>query len=219
MEKRVLLCDFTGVYEKEGLCGSGTAIGFSDLAGTDMYIDGEAEKEILKRLSKAGFPGGYALRFLDNGNHHYMTRLLASFADEPFDMITLDNHTDDQPPAFEGLKSCGSWRLDIRKENRYLERSMLIRKPEDMGTEYEVSERPLYISLDKDILSTDVLETNWDQGEMSRKELFEVLDMFFETRRIMAFDVCGEDAPERPWDRNRRFNLELIERYTGTGCS
>ncbi len=206
----VLICDFTGVYEKEGLIPAGTAIDLKDISGTGMYIDEEAEESIRKRLQDAGFPGEYRLRFLDNGNYHYMTRILASYIDVPFDLITFDNHTDDKPSAFEGLRSCGSWRLDIKKENRMLQESILIQKAEDLDLLHVRSALPLYISLDKDILSGDVLNTNWDQGDMTEEELFGILDMLYKTRNVIALDVCGEDLPDKPCALNAAFNKRIM---------
>lgn len=207
----ILFCDFTGVYEREGLERYGDFIDMKDMSGTGMYIDEEAEAKIHEKLESLSALDRYRLRFLDNGNYHYMTRILASYIREPFDLITFDNHSDDKPPAFEGLRSCGSWRLDIASENRYLVNSMLVRRCSDLETEYITSDRPLYISLDKDILNTDVLHTNWDQGDMSGDELFEILDTLLAERRVTAFDVCGEDLPDAPIDANKRFNEKIID--------
>ena len=210
MDADVLICSFTGVYEREGLTEDYDTVDLSDLSGTRMYIDDASELEIRKRLEAVGFPGDYGIRFLDNGNYHYMTRIMASFIKEPFDLITFDNHTDDKPPAFEGVRSCGSWRLDAALENKYLRRSMLIRRAGDMKEGYTASELPLYISLDKDVLSEEVLSTNWDQGSMREEELTLILKELYKTRRIIAFDICGEDLPDEPCKNNLEFNRRMI---------
>ena len=139
-----------------------------------------------------------------------MTRILASYVQEPFDLITFDHHTDDQPPAFGGLKSCGSWRLDIRSENKMLKGSMLVQDRYGFERDYVPSDMPLYISLDKDILSEEVLKTNWDQGDMGGEELFDILTMLFDTRDVIALDVCGEELPDAPCGANKQFNEKLI---------
>lgn len=211
----ILFHDFTGVYGREGLSGYGEFIDFRHLSGTGMYVDEEAERSIHERLAEKGGAKGYGLRFLDNGNYHYMTRILASFISEPFDLITFDHHTDDKPPAFPGLRSCGSWRLDIRNENSLLKGSMLIQDMEDFGSCYVPSDLPLYISLDKDILSEKVLRTNWDQGDMSEEELFSALRSLYDSRRVIALDVCGEDLPDAPCEANAAFNKKLIEEFGG----
>ena len=206
----MLVFNFTGIYEKEGLTDLGTLIDLRDLTGTGMYIDAGSESEIKERLFRGGYHKGHMLRFLDNGNYHYMTRVLASFIGEPFDLITFDHHTDDQLPAFFGFRSCGSWRYDIRQENKYLNRSMLIQRYEDFRSSYEASDLPLYISIDKDVLSADELNTNWDQGDMSVEELTDILRELFAARDILAVDVCGEDLEDRPYEANKAFNLSIV---------
>ena len=212
---RILICDFTGVYEAEGLIDAGDVLDLTDLTGTGMYVDDEAECEIKRRIGALEVScgrniGSYGLRFLDNGNYHYMSRILASYVNEPFDLITFDHHTDDQPPAFEGLRSCGSWRLDIARENRFLRQSVLIQSYGDYEAKYTLSGLPVYISIDKDILSTDVVKTNWDQGEMKEEELYDLLEKIGSAARIIAMDICGEDLPENPAKMNRDFNLRFI---------
>ncbi|MBQ9360290.1 MAG: hypothetical protein IJT96_04570 [Lachnospiraceae bacterium] len=211
----ILFCDFTGVYGNEGILRYGDVLDLKSLSGTKMYIDEEAELKIREKINGLGGPAGYKLRFLDNGNYHYMTRILASYEQDFFDLITFDNHSDDKVPEFSGLKSCGSWRLDIREENPYLAGSALIRKREDFEKNYVPSDLPLYISIDKDILSEEVLNTNWDQGEMRDYELFDMLEMLFSSRDVTAIDVCGEDLPDAPIEANRLFNEKLIRVISG----
>ncbi len=229
----VLFCNFTGVYINEDITSEGTLLDLSDLSGTKMYIDEGAEVEIRKRtdglicakdevavkssdedcnmICRHTGSLGYRLRFLDNGNYHYMTRILASYVDEPFDLITFDHHSDDQSPAFGGIKSCGSWRRDITAENHRLESSMLVQRYDEFDAVYTPSELPLYISIDKDILSDKVLTTNWDQGDMTLEQLFELLDRLIREREIIAVDVCGEDLPENPYEKNKEFNKAMMQ--------
>lgn len=206
----ILFCNFTGVYDKEGILSLGDVLDLRSLSGTGMYVDKEAERAIRDKLDVLDGLCRYKIRFLDNGNYHYMTRIFASYVQEPFDLITFDHHTDDQPPSFGGLKSCGSWRLDIRSENRMLKGSMLVQDRDGFERDYIPSDMPLYISLDKDILSEEVLKTNWDQGDMRGEELFDILKMLYDTRDVIALDVCGEDLPDAPCGENREFNEMLI---------
>ena len=87
---------------------------------------------------------------------------------------------------------------------------MLIRRAGDMKECYTASELPLYISLDKDVLSEEVLSTNWDQGSMREEELTLILKELCKTRRIIAFDICGEDLPDEPCKNNLEFNRRMI---------
>ena len=61
------------------------------------------------------------------------------------------------------------------------------------------SGRPLYISLDKDILCAGEAAVNWDQGEARLEDVFEVLKAAFALRPVIGVDLCGEN-PERMGD-------------------
>ncbi len=50
---------------------------------------------------------------------------------------------------------------------------------------------PLYVSVDKDLLSTKEVLTNWDQGEVSMKCLLELLKAVCRGRRLLGADICG----------------------------
>ncbi len=49
---------------------------------------------------------------------------------------------------------------------------------------------PVYLSIDKDVLARDVVQTNWDQGVMRMEELMTAIRML--PGRIIASDVTGE---------------------------
>lgn len=55
---------------------------------------------------------------------------------------------------------------------------------------------PVYISIDKDVLSRKVLHTNWDQGIMTEAELHRELGRFTTDPEIhiLGADICGEPA-------------------------
>lgn len=55
---------------------------------------------------------------------------------------------------------------------------------------------PVYISIDKDVLSRKVLHTNWDQGIMTEAELHRELSRFTTDPQIhiLGADICGEPA-------------------------
>ncbi|MCR5650516.1 MAG: hypothetical protein K6F86_04985 [Lachnospiraceae bacterium] len=202
-----LICSFSGVYEGQRITAVSDIVDFSDMRGCSMYVDEEAEKIILDRLSGHSFTG---LHFIDNGNYHYMTRLFLSFVRDEFDLCLFDHHTDDKPPAFGGLKSCGSWVYDIRNENAFLRDLVHIRKKGD-ETGLFPGERPVYISVDKDVLSADVLHTNWDQGDMTKEEFFEIFTGIIKTRPVLGIDICGEDEPDKSRVENDAFNMEIID--------
>ena len=80
MKEGTLICDFSGAYAAQGFLpwveenGSGVEVlSFKELEGTSCYCAPEAALAIGKILP-AVLPG---LRWIDSGDYHYMTHLLA----------------------------------------------------------------------------------------------------------------------------------------------
>ena len=63
----------------------------------------------------------------------------------------------------------------------------------DGGEEEPKKRRPLYISLDKDILCEEEAAVNWDQGTVRLSEVLEVLEAAFRSRPVIGADLCGEN--------------------------
>ena len=83
---------------------------------------------------------------------------------------------------------------------------------------------PVYISIDKDVLSRKVLHTNWDQGIMTEAEFRRELDRFTMAPdiHILGVDICGEPAynacrrlldDTRDLRRSDGVNRRLLEHY------
>ena len=83
---------------------------------------------------------------------------------------------------------------------------------------------PVYISIDKDVLSRKVLRTNWDQGIMTEAEFRHELDRFTMDPdiHILGVDICGEPAynacrrlldDTRDLRRSDGVNRLLLEHY------
>lgn len=83
---------------------------------------------------------------------------------------------------------------------------------------------PVYISIDKDVLSRKVLHTNWDQGIMTEAELHRELSRFTTDPQIhiLGADICGEPAynacrrildDTRDLRRSDGVNHRLLEHY------
>ena len=132
----------------------------------------------------------------------------------PFTLVLFDRHSDDQPGAFgEGLLSCGGWVAASRRDNPFHRHTVWIQAPADPIPPLE---GPVYLSIDKDILSTDYARTNWDQGTMSLSELKDRISQIAARVPILGIDVCGGLAVSkgaRPEDIaiNRRTDEELQE--------
>ena len=56
---------------------------------------------------------------------------------------------------------------------------------------------PVYISIDKDALSPSYAATDWDQGNMSLRQLELLLGEVASKHRIIGVDICGELTREK----------------------
>lgn len=239
-----ILLDFTHTYGniKETADRGLRYVDLSDIQGTDMFCTKEAAAEIRKRLKNIG-PCG--IHFLDSGNYHYISLFFAEKIQEPFSMVLIDHHTDMQKPMIEDLLSCGSWAGVMILRNPYLKQLVLI-GPEKTAMEtieeklrsklvcisMEQIERaeaeeeikridlglPVYISIDKDVLSPYYARTNWNQGDMSVDILKKLLLEMFVHQKVIGVDVCGECSTQEPFPRlteDTRINKETNEKiYT-----
>lgn len=228
MKKSILVCNFSGVYEAQGFLqwlqekGAGIQVmQMADIQGTNCYCDQAAQEEIAKRTA-GELP---RVRWIDSGDYHYMTFILAKRETQPFHLLLMDNHPDNQEPAFSGVLSCGSWVKAMREENPLL-KDILWVGPE--GGDYREwinlrrGER-LYISLDKDVMAKDWARTDWTQGEYSLEDIENILKEAFDKMDVCALDICGEIAQGKgATPQDRRINFEtniqlytLINQYVG----
>lgn len=61
---------------------------------------------------------------------------------------------------------------------------------------------PVYLSIDKDVLARDVVQTNWDQGVMRLEELESAIAML--QGRLIGSDVVGDVSSYRYRSRSKR---------------
>ena len=59
-----------------------------------------------------------------------------------------------------------------------------------LGTTLSDTREPVYLSIDKDVLARDVVQTNWDQGVMRLEELESAIRML--QGRLVGSDVVGD---------------------------
>ncbi|MCR5657560.1 MAG: hypothetical protein K6G06_08870 [Butyrivibrio sp.] len=263
---KVLAIDFTGIYENEGFSFlkrnssrsllmkpdekvEVNSVSFKDISGTNCICDDYACAAIKDRLVECGAAGAY-IRFFDNGNYHYMSKLLIDDLFENggfpvnlkggFNLVVFDHHPDMKWTSYGDILSCGSWVLNTLKDRPQLDKVYIVgadkglisevweEHPEFQGKVFfleSVSEledhegtfsRPVYLSIDKDVLSGDALATNWDQGDMSL-DVFKYSLGYLKDRlgdKIMAVDVCGEVTP----DDDRAFSKLGIEASDMINC-
>ncbi|WP_022775951.1 arginase family protein [Butyrivibrio sp. AE2015] len=80
------------------------------------------------------------------------------------------------------------------------------------------TEYPVYLSIDKDVIETEYLRTNWDQGEFTDSEVLEFTRALLTGRKVIGVDICGECAPdqegidlEKAIAQNDQFNRDILE--------
>lgn len=222
---KVLVTDFSGAYGEEDFTlwlqdngHQAIILSFAALEGTSCYCDPAAEKAVREALP----PVLPRVRFIDSGDYHYMTHILALSETEPFHLLLLDNHRDDVEPEFEGVLSCGGWVKTMKERNPLLKSVLTIGPegcPEDIpeGWLEERKGERIYISLDKDIMSREYARTAWTQGNHSFSRIASILRKVASSDvRIAAVDICGELQLEKgagPHDLsiNKLTNTELIK--------
>ncbi|MBQ9410770.1 MAG: hypothetical protein IJU21_04095 [Bacteroidales bacterium] len=221
MKEGTLVCDFSGAYGAQGLIGwldengsNPKVLDFTRLDGTSCYCDSTAQEEIARRLPES-LPG---IRWIDSGDYHYMTYILAKRETQPFHLLLLDNHPDNQDSAFGGILSCGSWVKAIR-ENPMLKGVLTIGPEMKEYPEGWAKGKRVYISLDKDIMSREYARTNWDQGEFSLPDVEFILRKVALEGEIAAVDICGESSPAKgATPEDARINFETNTKLYNLIC-
>ncbi len=216
-----LILEFTGLYEATSFNGDVAfdILDFRDLSGLSMYIDPESENLVRDKLKPYGYAG---LHFIDNGNYHYVSRLFLEKIEKPFSLLVFDNHTDDQEPAFGGMRSCGSWIRDAKEDFKGLLSSVKLYQGVKKTTGELTEGLPVYISVDLDVLSVEELKVNWDQGDMTLSQLKGLISETFEKYEILGIDICGGCLAEdlnslegnrRVFEELKHFIRSIYERY------
>lgn len=235
MKPSLLIADFSGMYEAEGFLQvlqdrrvPYRQVRLGDIEGTCCYCDPEAEAEIIRRLAPNPEE---RVRWIDSGDYHYVSKILAAREREPFTLVLVDNHPDDQAPAFGGVLSCGSWVKDLRESCPMLEEAWTLGPDHRIRNLSGTADRELeegiddlvaalegkrvYLSVDKDVLDRTFARTDWSQGTYSLDTLKGWLDRLLRLD-VVAVDVCGGLSPAqgaKPQDLrvNGETDVELQE--------
>lgn len=88
---------------------------------------------------------------------------------------------------------------EILDRVQFVKESELKKHPEDFSSlvcsEFaSVLSPSIYISIDKDALSTAEAATNWDQGSLTFNQLADTLKSLAANHKILGIDICGERA-------------------------
>ena len=212
--KPVVITDFSRAYPDQGfpeaLKGEGVRfdlLDMGDMEGVRCYCDAASAREVRRRI--ASYTGKPGIHWLDSGDYHYMTLFYASAFKNPYTLVLLDNHPDDQEPEFPGVLSCGSWVKTLRETCPALAGTVSI-GPGGSRPALPGSLGDVYLSIDKDILSPESARTDWSQGDFTLEEVAEIVaDVFLRADHVLGADICGElstDHGATPEDC--RINLE-----------
>ena len=91
-------------------------------------------------------------------------------------------------------------RLGMRHSRAFPSMSALI---EALSATLAAASEPVYLSIDKDVLARDIVQTNWDQGIMRLEELAAAIRLL--QGRVLASDVTGDVSSYRYRSRFKRF--------------
>ena len=88
---------------------------------------------------------------------------------------------------------------EILNHVTFIRESELKKHPENLSSLVcselaSVHSSNLYISIDKDALSTAEAATNWDQGSLTFEQLADTLQVLAQSHKILGIDICGERA-------------------------
>ena len=191
-------------------------------------MDDEARKYLLEEIKERS--SLTSIHLLDSGNYHHLSRVYLDLIKEPYNLVVYDNHTDMQFSAFGNILSCGSWIADAYESLYYLKKIIVIGANSKYieACEFNKDERvifadsinevslgndlPIYISVDKDVISENEFISDWDQGSMSLAVLKKEMEFLIDRFRVIGTDICGE--PDNSDDINislsNNINKELV---------
>lgn len=212
----LVIMNFSGIYALEHFYDQLPFLWLdcSQLVGTNGFLDTAAQLKIKQKMLPLSYRG---IHYIDNGNHHYMTKLWLEKITTPFCLVVFDHHSDMEKPLFTDILSCGSWIIDSLKDCDQLKRVILVGlsseqvaaiEPDFLARVICVPDRqmlledvfipslclnlPVYLSLDKDVLSVKELQTTWDQGSMTQAELHYFLQLLLSSVKLLGVDICGD---------------------------
>ena len=194
MELNTTILEMTDAYLHQSFYKSKKHINIidcRDIEGTKCYLDDEAKAKIIERIGNESSKG---IHFIDSGNYHYLSLLWLSKLDEDFNLILFDHHPDNQPPSFGMITSCGGWVLEATESLPHL-KNVYTFGVGDMPSLSDIpTDLPIYISIDKDVLSRDYAITDWDQGDMTLAEMTDIIKNILECRTLIGVDICGDSG-------------------------
>lgn len=189
-------------------------------------------KKVLDSISEKIKKVENSLFFIGAGEYHHFTYMLLKKFDKTLSLIVIDKHVD-YSDTYQGFITCGSWLKDAAGLKQIGEIFVL---SEDKRNVYNNKVKifspleykkikpclPVYISIDKDILTKSSINTTWDQGHCQPKTLIEIVSYFLSAFEIVGADICGEPplqffSPEHK--KSEDINLKLLSIFTAKSQS
>lgn len=159
--------------------------------------------------------------YLGSGDYHHLTlSILEQFGiTENFTLILFDHHHDGHDFPYEEMVSCGSWLNNALETTPFLKEILITGVSEEnaregnwnqkirMLTEEEWTEetvtqffgtiqtQAVYVSIDRDLLATNEVLTDWDQGTLSLAALLAALSLLLKNHTLIGADICGDVRP------------------------
>lgn len=192
---------------------------FSTLEGTNCYCSEESAAQIRQAIS--GFPLSAVHMIGTGDYHYitlfWLERIREPFSLVLFDNHPDDQPSAFSP----GTLSCGSWVAEARKLpnciGTYWLSGLAERQPGKSvaarglvngrgpsvslggmsvakilpGCLAGCTGKPVYVSIDLDVLSRDYARTDWDQGSMTLEELSGAILELKKSSQIIGVDICG----------------------------
>lgn len=214
----LVIMNFSNVYLEETFYRQKRVVwvNVTDITGVDCFCDNEAAKRLTQRMADLS-PRG--IHFIDSGNYHYVSKFFLDKLTEDFILVLFDHHPDMQPSLFEDILTCGSWVKRALDTNPHLKKVVMVGTSDELlehiepmyldrileFRESQLDDReawrkfyamqfdlPIYISIDKDVLSPKEIRTTWDQGKATLGDLKRLLSILLENNRLIGVDICGE---------------------------
>ena len=126
--------------------------------------------------------GGWVLEVLKN-NPFVQSVTLIGVADHLVDEIREELSASDNAAILDKVKF-------IRESELNSELTLFT----SLSTLHIPHSTSLYISIDKDAISTNEASTNWDQGSLTYDQLASTLTALAQNHKIQGIDICGERA-------------------------
>ncbi|HBT38537.1 MAG: Uncharacterized protein XD58_0885 [Thermotoga sp. 50_1627] len=200
MKEDVLLLDFEGVYLfQPRLLERSKHLDLRHLRSVKYMCDQTTLTLVGKLVERA------KVVFLGDSAYHHFSYIFLTLIDTPFELVVFDNHRDDMRKN-STLLPCDGW-IRVAKKLRNLEAVHIVRRKNDLP---KCLEHPIYLSIDKDVLSDRFLKLGWDQGTMKPEELLEAVKLLCKEFEIVGVDISGEPRDALQMKRSEDINLELL---------